>query len=98
LASTALEDLQNLPDEAKAALRLVLLSLRKDAKSRAQKCRITHKAPMAAYFKALSVYCGHTARLLGPLKAKPKAPKLKVISGGLQDAVSSEPTKVVKAG
>lgn len=52
-----------LPDEARAALRGLLLDIRKDAQARAEKCWRTHKAPMAAYWKAVAVYAGHTARI-----------------------------------
>lgn len=60
--------LNDLPPEAKAALRDVLLDLRADAQANADYCWAKHKAPMAAYFKALSVYCGHMSRLLRPAK------------------------------
>jgi len=52
-----------LPPEARSALRELLLDIRKDAQQRAEKCWRTHKAPMAAYWKAVAVYAGHTARL-----------------------------------
>lgn len=55
--------IQALPAEARAALRAVLLDIRKDAQVRAEKCWRTHKAPMAAYWKAVAVYAGHTSRL-----------------------------------
>jgi len=58
------EKLQALPPEAKEALRAVLLELRVDCQVNAEKCWRKHKAPMAAYWKAASVYVGHTARLL----------------------------------
>lgn len=53
----------SLPAEAKAALRAVLLDLRTDARARAEQCWRRNKAPMAAYWKAVAVYAGHTARL-----------------------------------
>lgn len=52
-----------LPPEAKAALRALLLEVRKDAQARAEKCWRKHKAPMAAYWKAVAVYAGHTSRI-----------------------------------
>lgn len=55
--------IKTLPPEARAALRALLLEIRADARQRAEKCWKKHKAPMAAYWKALSVYAGHTARL-----------------------------------
>lgn len=39
------------------------MDIRRDAQERAEKCWKKHKAPMAAYWKAVSVYAGHTARL-----------------------------------
>lgn len=56
--------LLNLPPEAKAALRAVLLDLRRDAQLNADKCWRKHKAPMAAYWKAVAVYAGHLSRCL----------------------------------
>lgn len=50
--------------ETRAFLRPLLLDLRRDAAERANKCWKTHKAPMAAYWKAVSVYAGHIARAL----------------------------------
>ncbi len=66
LALPGAKKLDLLPDAARAALREVLLDIRKDARERAEKCWRTHKAPMAAYYKAIAVYAGHIARLLGP--------------------------------
>lgn len=42
----------------------LLRDLQVDARERANKCWRTHKAPMAAYWKAVSVYAGHMARAL----------------------------------
>lgn len=56
-------EIRALPPEAKAALRLLLQGIRADAKRRADEAWRKHKAPMAAYWKALSVYAGHTMRL-----------------------------------
>jgi hypothetical protein len=49
---------------ARAELRGVLLDIRADAQARAEKCWRTHKAPMAAYWKAVAVYAGHISRVL----------------------------------
>lgn len=57
------ERIKTLPPEARAALRALLLEIRADARQRAEKCWKKHKAPRAAYWEALSVYAGHTARL-----------------------------------
>lgn len=64
LSLPATADLMQLPPEARAALRAVLIELRADAAARAQKAWDSHKAPMAAYWKAVAVYAGHTARAL----------------------------------
>ncbi len=48
-----------LPPDARAALRDVLNDIALDSRQRAEKCWRTHKAPMAAYWKACSVYAGH---------------------------------------
>lgn len=53
-----------LPPESRAALRALLMDIRVDARDRAAECWRKHKAPMACYWKAVSVYAGHAARLL----------------------------------
>lgn len=53
-----------LPESQRAALAAVLRDLAADARERAEKSWRTHKAPMAAYWKAVSVYAGHLARAL----------------------------------
>ena len=65
LALPAARRLVELDPAARAALRAVLLDLKLDARERAGECWRKHKAPMAAYWKAVSVYAGHLARLLG---------------------------------
>ncbi len=64
LALPATADLQALPVEAQIALRGVLKAISADARIRAEKCWRTHKAPMAAYWKAVAVYANHTSRIL----------------------------------
>jgi hypothetical protein len=59
-----MQQLRALPPEQRAALKAVLRDIALDARFRAEKCWRTHKAPMAAYWKAVSVYAGHTARAL----------------------------------
>lgn len=54
---------QALPRPAREALRALLLDMRRDSATRAEKAWRGHKAPMAAYWKAVSVYAGHTAKL-----------------------------------
>ena len=62
LALPAFRELRAMPAEQRSALRMVLMSLATDARARAEKCWRTHKAPMAAYWKAVAVYAGHAAR------------------------------------
>lgn len=64
LALPAVVELQALPSESRAALRKVLKAISADARVRAEKCWRTHKAPMAAYWKAVAVYANHTSRVL----------------------------------
>ena len=47
---------------AGSLLRDVLSEISSDARVRADKCWRTHKAPMAAYWKAVAVYAGHLRR------------------------------------
>ena len=63
LKMAAAEEIRNLPTEAREALGSLLFQIAADARSRADKCWRTHKAPMAAYWKAVSVYAGHARRL-----------------------------------
>ena len=62
LASTA--RLAALPDETRRPLIALLYELRTEARARAEVSWRRHKAPMAAYWKAVSVYAGHLARAL----------------------------------
>jgi hypothetical protein len=64
LSLPAAAKLAALPPDARAALAAVLLELRDDCRLRADKCWKTHKAPMAAYWKAVAVYANHTRRIL----------------------------------
>lgn len=45
-------------------VKTVMLAIRDDARDRAQLNWRRHKAPMALYWKAVSVYAGHIARVL----------------------------------
>lgn len=56
--------LRALPDATRQNLCAVLLDLRQDAQVRAEDCWRRHKAPMAAYWKAVAVYAGHLSRVL----------------------------------
>jgi len=53
----------DLPPEAREAFQALMQDIRVDARDLAEKCWKKHKAPMAAYWKAVSVYAGHSARL-----------------------------------
>jgi hypothetical protein len=55
--------IRHLPDGAREALGELLAQISADARVRAEKCWRTHKAPMAAYWKAVAVYAGHARRL-----------------------------------
>lgn len=63
LALPASSQLQALPADSRQALRAVLIDLRDDARARAAECWKKHKAPMACYWKAVSVYANHLARV-----------------------------------
>lgn len=52
-----------LPAPARDALRALLKDISADARVRAETCWRKHKAPMAAYWKAVAVYAGHAQRL-----------------------------------
>lgn len=65
LALPAAARLVALPAPAREALAAVLRDLSRDARERAEKCWRTHKAPMAAYWKAVAVYARHLAVALG---------------------------------
>lgn len=59
-----MDALRALPEDQRKALRFLLRDIAFDARCRAEKCWRTHKAPMAAYWKAVAVYAGHTSRAL----------------------------------
>jgi len=64
LALASVREMQQLPPQARAAMRALLNDLRKDAKAKAERSWKANKGPLACYWKAVSVYAGHTARLL----------------------------------
>lgn len=64
LALEAVKGLQELPPESRAAMRALLQELARDARGRAELSWRKGKGPMAAYWKAVAVYAGHTARAL----------------------------------
>lgn len=64
LGLPAAQKLLSLPPETREALRAILLEMRQDAQGKADYCWRKHKAPMAAYWKAVAVYSGHIAKVL----------------------------------
>ena len=67
LALPAAGRLVELQPDARDALRELLLDLKTDAAERAEKSWRTHKAPMALYWKCVSVYAGHIARAIAKI-------------------------------
>ena len=61
-ALPAFGQLRDLDPDSRRALRALLSDLRRDAALRAEKSWRQHKGLMAAYWRAVSVYAGHTAR------------------------------------
>lgn len=64
LTLESVRKLQTMPLEVQGILREVLLDIRKESLANADKSWKKHKAPMAAYWKAVGVYSGHIARSL----------------------------------
>lgn len=60
----AAQRLLALSPEARHVLADLLIELAADARERADQSWARHKAPMAAYWKAVSVYAGHLHRIL----------------------------------
>lgn len=60
-----------LPPEVRESLANLLLALAADASGRADACWKKRKAPMAAYWRAVSVYARHIARALRPRRSPP---------------------------
>jgi hypothetical protein len=63
LSLPAAARIANLPPECREVLAALLSDISQDARQRAEKCWRTHKAPMAAYWKAVAVYAGHAKKL-----------------------------------
>lgn len=64
LAHPAARRLQSLEPSVRAMLRDLFREIALDARERAAECWRRHKAPMAVYWKAVSVYAGHIAKVL----------------------------------
>ncbi|KZC83280.1 hypothetical protein AYR46_01480 [Sphingobium yanoikuyae] len=56
--------LRRLDPATRASIAGALRSIQSDARAKADKCWRTHKAPMAVYWKGVSVYAGHIARAI----------------------------------
>lgn len=64
LALPAMDALRELPAESRARVRELMVQISQDARGRAERSWRKNKAPMAAYWKAVSVYSKHVARAL----------------------------------
>ena len=60
----AAQRIGNLPEPMRAELALLLKELALDARDHAEASWRKHKAPMAAYWKAVSVYAMHLSRIV----------------------------------
>lgn len=69
----AAAELAGMPPDVRASLGRVFRQLSNTARGNANKAWRTHKAPMAAYWKACAVYSRHIALVLAG-KSKPLAP------------------------
>lgn len=58
--------LRSLPPETRQELAAMLHDLSLDARGRAEESWRRNKAPMAVYWKAVSVYAGHLRRVVRP--------------------------------
>lgn len=67
----AAEQIRALPPEARQALAAILLDLSRDARERADESWSRNKAPMAFYWKVVSVYAGHLHRVARPVSKSP---------------------------
>ncbi len=62
----AAQRIGNLPEPMRAELALLLKELVLDARDHAEASWRKHKAPMAAYWKVVSVYAMHLSRIVRP--------------------------------
>lgn len=62
LALESMRLLETLEEAPRAALCAILAELSAEARDKAETCWRRHKAPMAAYWKAVAVYAKHTGR------------------------------------
>jgi hypothetical protein len=57
-------EIRALEPAAREAICAILGEMQTDARAKADMCWRTHKAPMAAYWKAVSVYAGHLRKAI----------------------------------
>lgn len=62
----AAQRIGDLPEPMREELAVLLKELARDARDRAETSWRSHKAPMAAYWKAVSVYSMHLSRIVRP--------------------------------
>lgn len=74
MALPAVQRTASLNSDAWIALHDILIEVRDDARQRAQICWKRHKAPMACYWKAVSVYANHIARALRTIRRAESQP------------------------
>lgn len=67
----ATQRIGELPEPMREELALLLKELAGDARERADTSWRSHTAPMAAYWKAVSVYAMHLSRIVRPQRKKP---------------------------
>jgi hypothetical protein len=72
LALPAVRDLLAFPPEVRAALAQLMRELSQDAAGKAEESWRRKKGPMAAYWKAVSVYAKHTGRVLRRASVAPR--------------------------
>jgi len=70
LGLRAARQIMALPPDVRRSLAALLHDLSLDARERAQQSWARNKAPMAVYWKVVSVYAGHLYRLIRPTKAE----------------------------
>lgn len=86
LALPAFDQLAAMHPAARRALGAVLGDLSAESRLRAEQCWRKHKAPMAVYWKAVSVYARHIRLALEAAKSRPSVPSPGVLEAALLDA------------
>jgi len=90
LALPSAKRLHELPPEVRELLRDILMEMRADANVKAEDSWRHRKGPIACYWRAVSTYALHLARVLRP--ARRFRPKLVAVATAT--AVSNEPCHV----